>query len=96
MKIEKLSYHDLTTNKGYSEVQIRLSLTYVPIGGVLVDTPPRDGTAVSIASANWPLVTRAASLDWMSACVTPSAGMTVNKTEITTSAPKNTKNLIFC
>ena len=87
VKVEKLSYHDLIANKGYSEIKIWLSLTYVPFGGVGVDTPPRDGTAVSIASANWPLVTRVASLDWMSACVTPSAGMTENKTEIITSAP---------
>lgn len=73
-----------------------MSSTHVPVGGVGVDTPPRDGTAASIASANWPLATRVASLDWMSACVTPSAGITENKTVITISAPKNRKNLIFC
>ena len=73
-----------------------MSSTYVPFGVAVVDTPPRDGTATSIASANWPLATRVASLDWMSACVTPSAGMTENKSVITTSAPKSRKNLTFC
>ena len=74
------------TDEGYCLIEISLPLVYAPTGTVGVVTPPRDGTAAFKAVAKTPFAVIVAILAWISACVTPGAGMTENKQEMMISA----------